>query len=98
MKGACRSVIPVVRYRNSLEPGHHVFGLNDADGEMAVDPDVQAASGGQGKRVLGGKERATECTIGERDLVGVRASKQNLGKGSNPVVLPERKARAEEIA
>ena len=65
---------------------------------MVVDPDVQAASGGQGKRILGGKESATERTVGECHLVCVHAPKQNLGKGSHHVVLPERKARAEEIS
>ena len=65
---------------------------------MVVDPDVQSAAGGQGKRVLSGQKHATERAVGECHLVGVHAAKQNLGKGSDPVVLPEGKARAEEIS
>ena len=64
---------------------------------MAVDPEVQAASGGHGKRVLSRKQSAIGCTTGEYYLVRAHASKKNLGKGSDPVVLAERKARAEEI-
>ena len=77
--------------------GHQVFSLNDADSEVAVHPEVQAAPGGHGKRVLVRKKRAIDSATGEYYLVRVHASKQNLGKGSDPVVLPERIARAEEI-
>ncbi len=48
-----------------LEPGHQVFGLNKANGKMTLHLDVQAATSGHGKRVLGGEERAAECAFGE---------------------------------
>jgi hypothetical protein len=51
-----------------------------------------------GKRVLGGEERATECAVGECHFIGMHASKQNLGKGSDSAVVTEGKARSEEIA
>jgi hypothetical protein len=80
-----------------LEPGHEVFGLNEAESEMTLETNVQAAASGHGKRVLGGEERTVRRAFGNYDLTGVRTSKQSLDKGSDSAAVPEGKAWAEEI-
>ena len=43
-----------------LEPGHRVFGLNQAQCEVASEREVESASGGHGKRVLGRERSAAD--------------------------------------
>ena len=64
---------------------------------MAAYLEVQSASSSHGKSVLG-KEGSTSChTNGERYLTRVRASKENLGEGGDPIEFPVGKAWTSEV-
>ena len=82
-----------------LKISHQVFHLNKADGNMMADLDVQSASTGPGKLVLGRERGAAgaAATGVQHHLSGIYASKQDLQKGSDPLVASKRKARAKEI-
>ena len=80
------------------ELGHQVFRLYGADGDVSSQTNIEPAARGHGEGSLRG-ERRTGSTSAAREghLPGMRRSKQDLRKGSDPTVVAKREPRTKEV-